>query len=160
VARVANHSGLVAVATAALVITVSLQEPPLVATPPPEADETPEDAGIPDVMPDEDESLDDVPVDEDEPPVGRCGSAAVMCANLAPTRTAPAAASTPTRRVIFLTFRRPSSRAKAALEYWDRVTRSGSSVILCDQAEPLLPRVRVLPVPEDSRRPPVGPDFL
>jgi len=105
----------------------------VVVVPPPGEDETPEDDEIPDG---EDVPagvpVDDDPADGDEPPVGRCGSAAVMFANLAPTMAAAAADSRPTRQVIFLIRRRPSSRARAALEYWVRVTASGWPVFLCD----------------------------
>ena len=102
--------------------------------PPPEDDETPED----DEIPDEEDVPAEVPEagdpddedDEDEPSVDRCGSIAVMCANLAPMTAAAAADSRPTRQVIFLTRRRPSSRASAALEYWERVTASASPLIL------------------------------
>lgn len=84
---------------------------------PPEEDETPEDDESPD---EEDEPavvpVDDDPVDEDEPSTDRCGSATVKCENLAPMTAAPAADNRPTRQVIFLTRRRPSSRAMAALE--------------------------------------------
>ena len=66
--------------------------------------------------------MDDEPADEDEPPTVRCGSVGVKCANLAPMTVAAAADSRPTRQVIFLTRRRPSSRTSAALEYWVRVT--------------------------------------
>jgi len=122
-----------------------------VATPPPEDDETPED----DEIPDEEDvpaevPVDDDPEDEDEPLTDRCGSIAVMCANLAPMTAAAAADSRPTRQVIFLTRRRPSSRASAALEYWARVTASGSPVILCDETDPLLRNVRIAIAP---RRP-------
>lgn len=41
----------------------------------------------------------------------------LKCANLAPMTVAAAADSRPTRQVIFLTRRRPSSRASAALDY-------------------------------------------
>ena len=75
--------------------------------------------------------VDDDPADEDEPSTDRCGSIAVMCANLAPMTAAAAADSRPTRQVIFLTRRRPPSLARAAAEYWVRVTASGSPVILC-----------------------------
>ena len=114
------------------------------ATPPPEDDETPED----DEIPDEEDvpaevPVDDDPADEDEPSTDRCGSIAVMCANLAPMTAAAAADSRPTRQVIFLTRRRPSSRARAALEYWVRVTASGSPVILCDETDALLRNVRI-----------------
>ena len=114
------------------------------ATPPPEDDETPED----DEIPDEEDVPAEVPEagdpdDEDEPSVDRCGSIAVMCANLAPMTAAAAADSRPTRQVIFLTRRRPSSRASAALEYWERVTASGSPVILCDETDALLRNVGI-----------------
>ena len=109
--------------------------------PPPEEDETPED----DEMPDEEGvPVDDDPVDEDEPWTDRCGSATVKCENLAPMRAAAAADNRPTRQVIFLTRRRPSSRAMAALEYFARVTASGSPVILCDVTDALLRKVRIL----------------
>jgi len=98
-----------------------------VVVPPPEEDETPEEDEIPD---EEDVPVDDDPAEEDEPSIDRCGSAAVRCANLAPMTAAAAADSRPTRQVIFLTRRRPSSRARTALEYWVRVTVSGSPVIL------------------------------
>lgn len=84
---------------------------------PPEEDETPEDDEIPDeedvpaVVP-----VDDDPPDEDEPSTDRCGSATVKCENLAPMTAAAAADTRPTRQVIFLTRRSPSSRALAALE--------------------------------------------
>jgi hypothetical protein len=115
-----------------------------VATPPPEEDETPEDGEIPD----EEDVPAEVPVDgdpedEDEPSTDRCGNMAVMCANLAPMTAAAAADSRPTRQVIFLTRRRPSSRATVALEYWDRVTASESPLILCDEAGALLRNVRI-----------------
>ena len=114
------------------------------ATPPPEDDETPED----DEIPDEEDvpaevPVDDDPEDEDEPWTDRCGNIAVMCANLAPMTAAAAADSRPTRQVIFLTRRRPSSLASAALEYWVRVTASGSPVILCGETDALLRNVRI-----------------
>jgi hypothetical protein len=89
-----------------------------VTVPLPEEDETPED----DEIPDEEDvpaevPVDDDPADEEEPPTERCGSSAVMCANLAPMTAAAAADSRAIRQVIFLTRRRPSSRARAALEY-------------------------------------------
>jgi hypothetical protein len=131
----------VAVATAAVVIAAPAQEPPLVVTPPPEeldGDETPEDGEIPDdeeLLDDEDPPVvvpvevpvevppDDDPFDEDEDePTDRCGSMVLMCANLAPMTAARAADSRPTRQVIFLTRRRPSSRARTALEYSVRFT--------------------------------------
>ena len=91
--------------------------------PPPAEGETPEDDEIPgeEDVPVE-VPVDDDPPDEDEPPTCRCGSTAVMFANLAPITAAAAAESRPTRQVIFLTRRRPSSRAWAAFEYWVRVT--------------------------------------
>ena len=114
------------------------------ATPPPEEDETPED----DEIPDEEDvpaevPVDDDPADEDEPSTDRCGSIAVMCANLAPMTAAAAADSRPIRQVIFLTRCRPSSLASAALEYWVRVTALGSPVILCDETDALLRNVRI-----------------
>jgi len=131
----------VAVATAALVIAAPAQEPPLVVVAPPaEEDETPDEDEIPD---DEELPVDDDPADEDELSIDRCGSVGVKCANLAPMTAAAAAESRPTRQVIFLTRRRPSSRALAALEYWVRLTPSESPVILCGEAEPLLGGVRV-----------------
>ena len=84
---------------------------------PPEEEETPEDDEIPD---EEDVPVEvpvDDPADEDEPSTDRCGSTAVRCENLAPMTAAAAADSRPTRQVIFLTRRSPSSRAMAALEY-------------------------------------------
>ena len=111
----------------------------MVVVPPPEEDETPEDGEIPD---EEDVPagvpVDDDPADEDEPLTDRWGSTAVKCANLAPMTAAAAADSRATRQVIFLTRRRPSSRARAALEYWVRVTASGSPAILCDEHDALL----------------------
>lgn len=106
-------------------------------TPPPDADETPDDDEMPDEMPEEELLPDDVPVDDDpadddEPPVYRCGSTEVMCANLAPMTAAAATESRPIRQVIFLTLRKPSSRARAALVYSLRFTASGLPVILCD----------------------------
>ncbi len=85
---------------------------------PPEEEETPED----DEIPDEEDvpvevPVDDDPADEEEPSTDRCGSTAVRCENLAPMTAAAAADSRPTRQVIFLTRRSPSSRAMAALEY-------------------------------------------
>jgi hypothetical protein len=119
-------------------------EPPLVATPPPEEDETPEDDEIPD---EEDVPVevpeDDDPADEDEPSKDRCGSIAVMCANLAPMTAAATADSRPTRQVVLLTRRRPSSLAVAALEYLVRVTALGSPVILCDETGTLLRNIRI-----------------
>jgi hypothetical protein len=119
-----------------------------VATPPPEEDETPDEDEIPD---DEDVPVellvDDDPPDEDDPPIDRCGSDGVKCANLAPMTAAAAAESRPTRQVIFRTRRRPSSRARASLEYWVGVTASASPVILCDPAEPLLRGVRTARTP-------------
>lgn len=107
---------------------------------PPDEDEAPDEA-LPDdelvpdapelpegeALPDDEDGPDDVPVDDDpadddEPLVDRSGSTAVMCANLAPMTAAAAAESKPTRQVIFLTLRRPSSRARAALEYSLRFT--------------------------------------
>jgi hypothetical protein len=89
------------------------QEPPLVVVPPPEEDETPEEGEIPD---EEDEDEDDEPGDEDDSPKFRCGSTDVKLANFAPITAAAAAETRPARQVIFLTRRRPSSRARAALE--------------------------------------------
>jgi hypothetical protein len=106
----------VAVATAAVGITGTVQEPPLVVPAPPEEDDTPEDDEMPEDVPAE-VPVDDEPPDEDEPSSDRCGSATVKCENLAPMTAAAAADSRPTRQVIFLTRRRPSSRAMAALEY-------------------------------------------
>jgi hypothetical protein len=119
-----------------------------VATPPPEEDETPEDDEIPDEedVP-ADVPEDDDPADEDEPSTDRCGSMAVMCANLAPMTAAAAADSRPAHQVIFLTRRRPLSLASAALEYWVRVTASGSPVILCDETDALLRNVRIAVAP-------------
>jgi hypothetical protein len=114
--------------------------PPPEEEPPPEEDETPDEDEIPD---DEELPVDDDPADEDEPPIDRCGSVGVKCANLAPMTAAAAADSRPTRQVIFLTRRRPLSRAMAALEYWVRVTASGSPVILCDETDALLRDVRI-----------------
>jgi hypothetical protein len=111
---------------------------------PPEEDETPEDDEIPD---EEDVPVDDDPADEDESPTVRCGSAAVKCANLAPMTAAAAADSRPTRQVIFLTRRRPSSRARTALEYWVLFTASGSPVILCGVTEVPLSNVRIAIAP-------------
>lgn len=111
------------------------------AAPPPEEDETPEDDEIPD---EEDVPVDDDPVEEDEPSTDRCGSATVKCENLAPMTAAAAADNSPTRQVIFLTRRRPSSRAMAALEYLVRVTASGSPLILCNVTEALLREVRIV----------------
>ena len=85
--------------------------------PPPEEDEPPEDGEIPDEEDVPDEVPVDEPEDEDEPSSGRCGTTAVMFANLAPMTAAAAAETRPIRQVIFLTRRRPSSRARAALEY-------------------------------------------
>ena len=121
------------------------------ATPPPEEDETPEDDEIPDEedVPAEVPEAGD-PEDEDEP-VDRCGSIAVMCANLAPMTAAAAADSSPTRQVIFLTRRRPSSRASAALEYWERVTASGSPLILWDETDALLRNVGIAVTPRRDR---------
>jgi hypothetical protein len=149
----------VAVATAALVITAPVQEPPLVVAPPPEEDESPED----DEIPDEEDvpagiPVDDDPADEDEPSTDRCGSIAVKCANLAPMTAAAATDNRPTRQVIFLTRRRPSSRATAALEYWARVTASGSPVILCDGTDARLRNVRIAIAP--SCTPGHRPDAL
>jgi hypothetical protein len=107
---------------------------------PPEEDETPEDDEIPD---EEDVPVDEDPADEDESPTVRCGSAAVKCANLAPTTAAAAADSRATRQVIFLTRRSPSSRARTALEYWVLVTASGSPAIVCGVTEALLSNVRI-----------------
>jgi hypothetical protein len=70
----------------------------------------------------DDNPVDDDPADDDEPPTVRCGSTGVKCANFAPITAAAAADTRPTRQVIFLTRRRPSSRTSAALEYWVRVT--------------------------------------
>jgi hypothetical protein len=78
----------------------------------PEEDEIPDEEDVPAEVP-----VDDDPLDEDEPSTDRCGSTAVKCENLAPMTAAAAAESRPTRQVIFLTRRRPSSRATAALEY-------------------------------------------
>ncbi len=112
--------------------------------PPPEEDDTPED----DETPEEEEvPVDDDPADEDEPSSDRCGRATVKCENLAPMTAAAAADNKPTRQVIFLTRRRPSSRAMAALEYLVRVTTSGSPVILCDMTDALLRNVRILTPP-------------
>lgn len=125
--------------------------------PPPDEDETPED----DEIPDEEDvpaevPVDDDPADEDEPPTDRCGSTAVKCANLAPMTAAAAADSRPARQVIFLTRRRPSSRARAALEYLVRVTASGSPVILCGGTDALLHSVRIAIAPLAPRRHPAG----
>jgi hypothetical protein len=128
-----------------------------VVVPPPDEDETPED----DEIPDEEDvpaevPVDDDPADEDEPPTDRCGSTAVKCANLAPMTAAAAADSRPARQVIFLTRRRPSSRARAALEYLVRVTASGSPVILCGGTDALLRSVRIAIAPLAPRRHPAG----
>ena len=145
-ARVANQSGLVAVATAAVVIAG--QEPPLVAWPPLPADETPDEEEIPeteepcDEEPCEEEPCEEEPCEEKldwpdevplpEPPVrplcGCCtdGRDGDRCANLAPTKAAAAAASSPIRQVIFLTRRRPSSLDRSA-DCWERFTGSGLS---------------------------------
>ena len=82
---------------------------------PPEDDETPED----DEIPDEEDvpaefPVEDDPEDEDEPSTDRCGSSAVKCENLAPMTAAAATDNRPTRQVIFLTRRRPSSRWSAS----------------------------------------------
>jgi len=89
-----------------------------VVVPPPAEDETPDEGDVPPEVP----VVDDEPAEEDEPPTVRCGSTAVKCANFAPMTAAATADSRPTRQVIFLTPRRPSSRARLALEYWVRVT--------------------------------------
>jgi hypothetical protein len=112
----------------------------VVVVPPPEEDETPEEDEIPD---EEDVPVDDDPADEDDPPRFRWGSAAVKCANFAPMTAAAAADSRPTRQVIFLIRRRPSSRARASLEYWVRVTAQGSPAILCGGTDALLRNVRI-----------------
>lgn len=120
---------------------------------PPEDDETPEDGEIPegDETPDEDVAAgtpaDDDPADGDEPLTGRWDGAAVKCENLAPMTAAAAADNRPTRQVIFLTRRRPSSLAAAALAYWVRVTAPGSPVILCDETDVLLHDVRIVMAP-------------
>jgi hypothetical protein len=133
------------VATAAVVIAG--QEPPLVAWPPLPAGETPDEEEIPDTEePCEedpcDEELDwpdEVPLPAPDPPVdplGRCatdGRDGDRCANLAPTKAAAAAANSPTRQVIFLTRRRPSSLARSA-GCWERFTGSGLSGHFCNQA--------------------------
>jgi hypothetical protein len=116
----------------------------VVVVPPPEEDETPEEDEIPD---EEDVPVDDDPEDEDDPPRFRWGSAAVKCANFAPMTAAAAADSRPTRQVIFLTRRRPSSRARASLEYWVRVTAQGSPAILCGGTDALLRNVRIAIAP-------------
>jgi len=123
------------VATAAVVIAA--QEPPLVTVTPLLADETPDEEEIPVT----DEPCDDEPCDEeldwpDEVPLpvpdplagllGRCGRDGDRCANLAPTKAAAAAATSPIRQVIFLTRRRPSSLARSA-DCWERFTDSGLS---------------------------------
>src|SRR5450756_14564 len=77
------------------------------------------------------------------------GSTAVKCANLAPMAAATAD-SRLTRLVNFLTRRRTSSRARAALEHWVRVTASGSPVILCDGIDALLRSVRITIAPRVS----------
>ena len=143
VARVANQSGLVAVATAAVGITAAGSRAA---------------AGGRRRRPGRDPEDDETPMRRTcraEVPRGRRSSGrgravdrqvrqhAVKCANLAPMTAAAAADSRPTRQVIFLTRRRPSSRASAALEYWVRVTASGSPVILCDEADALLRNVRI-----------------
>ncbi len=112
------------------------------ATPPPEEDETPDEEDVPAEVP-----VDEDPADEDEPPTDRCGSIAVMCANLAPMTAAAAADSRPTRQVIFRTRRSPSSRASAPLEYSERVTAPWSPVILCDTTDAHLRDVRILIAP-------------
>lgn len=110
----------------------------------PEEDETPEEDDIPDDVPDDVEvPPDGDPVDEGEVPIDRCGIAAVTWANLAPMTAAAAAESRPTRQVIFLTRRSPSSLARIAAEYSLRFTASGFPVILWDRAEVLLTRVRI-----------------
>jgi hypothetical protein len=88
-----------------------------VLVPPPEEDETPDEEDAPPEVP-----VDDDPADDDEPPTVRCGSTGVKCANFAPITAAAAADTRPTRQVIFLTRRRPSSRTRLALEYWVPVT--------------------------------------
>lgn len=120
---------------------------------PPEEEDTPEDEEIPDEVPDEEDEEDvPLPVDDDPDEDGlstdRCGSVGVKCANLAPMTAAAPADSRPTRQVIFLTRRSPLSRAAAALEYWVRITASGSPVILCVATDVPLCNVRVVsPLP-------------
>ena len=108
----------------------------------PEEDEIPDEEDVPPEVP-----VDDEPADEDEPPTVRCGSTGVKCANLAPMTVAAAADSKPTRQVIFLIRRRPSSRASAAFEFWVRVTASGSPVSLCGGADATLLNIRIAIAP-------------
>jgi hypothetical protein len=108
----------------------------------PEEDEIPDEEDVPPEVP-----VDDEPADEDEPPTVRCGSTGAKCANLAPMTVAAAADSKPTPQVIFLTRRRPSSRASAALEFWVRVTASGSPVSLCGGTDAPLRNVRIAIAP-------------
>jgi hypothetical protein len=90
-----------------------------VVAPLPEEAEIPEDGESPDG---EDVPVAGDPADEGEPPRFRCGSAAETLANLAPITAAAAAETRPACQVIFLTRRRPTSRARAAFECWVRVT--------------------------------------
>lgn len=96
--------------------------------PPPEDDETPDEDEIPGDEDEEEEEVpavlpaDEDPPDPDESLTERCGTEGVKCANFAPATAAAPAASSPIRQVIFLTRRRPSSRARTAAEYWFRFT--------------------------------------
>jgi hypothetical protein len=125
VALVANQSGLLAVATAALVTFARPQEPPLVATPLPDDEEMPDEGEIPGEEPPTE--LPDDPPEDDVPPRFSCGRTVLRCANFAPMTVATAAESKPTRQVIFLTRLSPASRARAAFTYSFGVTPLRSS---------------------------------
>jgi len=118
-------------------VVIAAQEPPLVTVTPLLADETPDEEEIPvtdepcDVEPCDEELdwPDEVPLPVPDPLaglLGRCGRDGDRCANLAPTKAAAAAATSPIRQVIFLTRRRPSSLARSA-DCWERFTDSGLS---------------------------------
>jgi hypothetical protein len=60
-----------------------------------------------------------------------------------PLRTRPATGHPSRHAAYLLSRRRPSSLASNALEYWVRVTASGSPVILWDETDGLLRNVRI-----------------
>jgi hypothetical protein len=60
-----------------------------------------------------------------------------------PLRTWPATGHPSRHAAYLLSRRRPSSLASTALEYWVRVTASGSPVILWDDTDALLCNIRI-----------------
>lgn len=97
-------------------------DPPLVVVAEPEEDETPDEEETPDEddVPAGEEAPDEEPVPADDEVAAlfdvRCSIDVETWENLAPMTAAAAADSRPTRQVIFLTRRWPSSRESRAAE--------------------------------------------